>query len=127
MIQENHQSGFTEFAKAFGDLIAEKNVAAQPKKKHESTRERQPIQVETHARLTDERVREIVSEQVEELADFVESLLLDQREILERPHAAQLDQLSKIVALVSQAQGASLTENKRKRRSGATVQGGERG
>ncbi|MGD7189631.1 hypothetical protein ACQCRI_13430 [Ralstonia pseudosolanacearum] len=58
------------------------------------------------SRLTGERVREIVSDQNEELADFVESLLLDQREILDRQHAAQLEQLSKILALVSQMQGA---------------------
>lgn len=130
MIEENNQSGFGEFAEAFDDhfrdIFAKKDVAAEPKK-HKRECERQPVQVETRARLTGERVREIVSEQVEELADCVESLLLDQREILVRQHAAQLDQLSKIVARVSQAQGASPAENKRKRRSGATVQGGERG
>ncbi|MGF6611708.1 hypothetical protein OKW45_006630 [Paraburkholderia sp. WSM4175] len=108
MIQENHQQGFAGFAEAFGDLfgdiLAKKDVAAE-QKKHESKREPQPIQVETRTRLTGERVREIVSDQVEELADFVESLLLDQREILERQHAAQLDQLSKIVALVGQMHG----------------------
>lgn len=62
------------------------------------------------SRLTGERVREIVSDQNEELADFVESLLLDQREILDRQHAAQLEQLSKILALVSQMQGAGDAE-----------------
>lgn len=128
MNQENHQSGFGEFAEAFDfrDIFAKKEVAAEPKK-HKPECERQPIQVETRARLTGERVREIVSEQAGELADLFESLLLDQREVLERQHAAQLDQLSKIVALVSQAQEASPAENKHKRRIGATVQGGERG
>ncbi|AGH85398.1 hypothetical protein [Ralstonia pseudosolanacearum] len=65
------------------------------------------------SRLTGERVREIVSDQNEELADFVESCLLDQREILERQHAAQLDQLSKILALVSQMQRAGDAESAR--------------
>jgi len=55
-------------------------------------------------------VREIVSDQNEELADHVESLILDQREILERQHAAQLDRLSEIVALFGQMQGASDAE-----------------
>jgi phosphoglycerate-specific signal transduction histidine kinase len=123
MIQENHQSGFTGFADAFGDIfnhiVATQDVAA-AQQKHESKRERQPIQVETRARLTGERVREIVSDQIEELADFVESLLLDQRGMLERQHAAQLDLLSKIVALVSQMQGATSD-------FGATAKGGERG
>lgn len=66
--------------------------------------------VETQACLTSERAREIVSDQSEELADFVESCLLDQRELLERQHAAQIDQLSKILALVSQMHGAGDSE-----------------
>jgi len=110
MNQENYQAGFTGSAEAFDDhfreIFAEKNVAAHPKK-HDSKRERQPIQVETRARLTGERVREIVRDQNEERADYVESLLLDQREILERQHASQLDLLSKIAAIVSQMQGAT--------------------
>ncbi|KVE72451.1 hypothetical protein [Burkholderia vietnamiensis] len=110
MIQENNQSGFGGFAEAFSDgfndILAAKGVAPEPKK-HEPKRERHPIQVETRARLTGEHVREIVSDQIEQLADFVESLLLDQREIFERQHAVQLDQLSKIMALVSRMQGAT--------------------
>lgn len=123
MIQENNQSGFGGFAEAFSDgfndILAAKGVAAEPKK-HEPKRERQPIQVETRARLTGEHMREIVSDQIKQLADFVESLLLDQREIFERQHAVQLDQLSKIMALVSQMQGATGG-------FGTTAQGGERG
>lgn len=122
MIQENHESGsvgLDAFSDLFRDVFAQENVAA-AQKKYEVKRERQPIQVETRARLTGERVREIVSGQNEELADYVESLLLDQREILERQHAAQLDQLSKIVELVSQMQGATGG-------FGAMEQGGERG
>lgn len=123
MMKENHQPGFEGFTNAFVDLFggifAEKVVAAEPKK-HEFERERRPIRVEARARLTDQRVREIVSGQVEELADFAESLLLDQREILERQHAAQIELLSNIVALVGQMHGATGG-------FGATAQGGERG
>lgn len=123
MTEEKNPSGFGEFADVFGDtfndILAAKGVAAEPKK-HEPKRERQPIQVEARARLTDERVRAIVSDQIEQLADLVESHLLDQREMLERQHAAQLDQLSKIMALVSQMQGATGG-------FGTTAQGGERG
>jgi hypothetical protein len=114
MIQENNQSAFGEFAEAFDDhfrdIFAKKDVAAEPKK-HKPERERQPMQVETRARLTGERVREIVSGQVEELADFVESLLLDQRELMERQHTVQLELLSKIVTRVGQIQGASHAES----------------
>lgn len=123
MMKENHQPGFAGFTNAFEDLLGgiftEKIVAAEPKK-HESKRERKHIQVETRTRRTDERVRAIVGDQVEELADFVESLLLDQREILERQHAAQIELLSNIVALVGQMHGATVG-------FGATAQGGERG
>ncbi|VBD30862.1 hypothetical protein [Burkholderia pseudomallei] len=123
MIRENDQQGFAGFAETFGevfdDIFAKKDVAA-AQQKHGPKRERQPVQIETRARLTGERVREIVNDQIEELADFVESLLLDQREMLERQHAAQLDLLSKIVALVSQMQGGTGG-------FGATEQGGKRG
>ncbi|MFM0645283.1 hypothetical protein PQR14_13215 [Paraburkholderia bryophila] len=123
MIQKNHQSGFAAFADAFGgifkDIVDTKYVVAE-QKKHESKRERQPIRVETRARLTGVGVREIVKDKIDELADFGEVLLLEQREMLERRDVAQLDQLSKIVALVSQMQGATGS-------FGTTTQGGERG
>jgi len=112
MTQENHQPGavgFDAFSDFFREIFAKKDVAAEPKK-HEPKRERQPIQVETRVHLTAGSVREIVGDHGEELADFVESLLLDQRDIVERQHAAHLDQLSKIVALVSQMQGACHAE-----------------
>lgn len=114
MNQKDPQFGFTVFVDDFGDIVndifATIGVAAQ-QKKHKPERERQPMQVETRARFTGERVREIVSEQAEELADFVESLFLDQRELMERQHTVQLELLSKIVTLVGQIQGTSHAES----------------
>ncbi|KHK54092.1 hypothetical protein PI87_16355 [Ralstonia sp. A12] len=107
------------FAEAFGDIFGDVFPSQATKLAHvdspdagdnqrdETGRERRLATFETQARPTGERVREIVSDQSDKLADFVESCLLDQREILERQHAVQLDQLSKILALVSQMQGAS--------------------
>lgn len=95
MNQKDPQFGFTVFVDDFGDIVndifATIGVAAQ-QKKHKPERERQPMQVE-------------------ELADFVESLLLDQRELMERQHTVQLELLSKIVTLVGQIQGTSHAES----------------
>lgn len=113
MSSENLELGFAGFADAFGDIFgdifAKKDAAAEPKKL-ESKRKRQPIQVESRVHLTVDRVRDIISDQFEELADHIESLFLGQRDVFERQHTAQLDQLSKTVALVDQMQGASHAE-----------------
>ncbi|WP_454824455.1 hypothetical protein [Paraburkholderia xenovorans] len=73
--------------------------------------------------IIDWPIREIVTDQVGQLTGYVETLLLDQRESLERQHAAQLVLLSSITALVGQMQGVKHLGD----RVDVPAQGGEHG
>lgn len=105
MTQEKYYPYSAKFTEAFGDFfadaVANENVEAK-QKNHEPTRK--TMKVKTRARLTGAGVREIVSDQIEQLADFIELIFFDQRELLESQHSAHLDQLSMVVALVAQMQ-----------------------